>query len=172
MDVNLNATDMLLAVHHTAVINGVKMLQLDKGEVRNNRISGQGDFAIQLAGMMGEIAVSNVLGLPLRTDLTKGGDGGTDLQFKGQSIQVKTSTHASTSLQRMVIFNSVNDFGTDWAIACSIQGVCVVRIHGFISKRKFESKVFKHDFGYGDRYCVYEDALTDIERFQEALKTK
>ena len=172
MDVNLNATDMLLAVHHTAVINGVKMLQLDKGEVRNNRISNQGDFAIQLAGMMGEIAVSNVLGLPLRTDLTKGGDGGTDLQFKGQSIQVKTSTHASTSLQRMVIFNSVNDFGTDWAIACSIQGVCVVRIHGFISKRKFESKVFTHDFGYGNRYCVYEDALTNIERFQEAFTTR
>jgi hypothetical protein len=169
MDVCLNAADMLMAVHHAAVINGVKTLQLSKGEVRNNRISDQGDFAIHLAGMMGEIAVSKFLGFELRTDVTHGGDGGSDMQVNGQSIQIKTSTHSTTPLPRLMIFNSIDDFSTDWAILCSIQGVCVVRLHGFISKRKFATKVVTHNFGYGERYCVAEEHLTQIERFHEAF---
>jgi len=170
MDVEMDAADIILAAHHAGIIEGVKSVQLGRGDVKNNRISNQADFAIHYAGMLGEIAVSKALNLPIRTDITRGGDGGFDMNYMGQSIQIKTSTHPTTPTPRLIIFNSMDDFATDWAVLCSIQAVCLVRIHGFISRRKFKLKVVTHDFGYGERFCVAEEHLTPIERLSEAIK--
>ena len=94
MDIELNAQELIFSAHHAGIIEGVKSLQLSKNEVRNNRISDQGDFAIHYAGMLGEVAVSKAIGVPLRTDITFGGDGGNDMYYHNQSIQIKTSTHS------------------------------------------------------------------------------
>lgn len=169
MNIELNAQDLISAAHHAGLIEGVKSLQVSKGDVRNKRISNQGDFAIHYAGMLGEIAVSKAIGVPLRTHITFGGDDGSDLVYCGQSIQVKTSTHSTTPPPRFIIFNSVEDFSTDWAVSCSVQGLCTIRIHGFISKRKFVANVITHDFGYGTRYCVDEKHLSPINRLNEAI---
>jgi hypothetical protein len=169
MDIDLTAQDLILAAHHAALIEGVKSYQLSKNAVRNNRISNQGDFAIHYAGMLGEVAVAKAIGAPLRTDLTIGGDGNVDMIYCGQTIQIKTSTHSTTPPPRFIIFNSVEEFVTDWAVSCSIQGASKVRIHGFVSKRKFAANIATYDFGYGIRYCMDEKHLSPINRLNEAI---
>ena len=170
MDIDLNAHDLILAAHYAGLIEGVKSIQLKQGSVKNNKISGQTDFGIHYAGMLGEVAVGKATGIPIHTDITFGGDGNVDMVYQGQTIQIKTSTHPITPPPRFLIFNSFEDFSTDWAISCSIQGPCTVRIHGFASKRKFVSNVVTHDFGYGTRYCMDEKHLAPINRLHEALK--
>lgn len=168
MKIELTAPDLMLAAHHAALIEGVKSVQVRAGQVSNRRISNQGDFAIHYAGMLGEIAVARSIGVPIRTEITVGGDSGVDLSFEGQTIQVKTSTHKETPPPRYIIFNSVDEFNTDWAICCSIQSASTVRIHGFASRRKFLANWVEHDFGYGKRACLDEELLSPIERFHEA----
>ena len=170
MDIELNAHDLILAAHYAGLIEGVKSLQLRIGDVKNNKISGQSDFGIHYAGMLGEIAVGKTIGVAPHTDITFYGDGNVDMVYEGQTIQIKTSTHPITPPPRFLIFNSIEDFSTDWAISCSIQNLCTVRLHGFASKRKFVSNVVTHDFGYGIRYCLDEKHLTPINRFHEAIK--
>ena len=170
MDVELNAHDLIFAAHYAGIIEGVKSVLLKQGDIRNNKISGQSDFGIHYAGMLGEVAVGKATGIPLRTDITFGGDGSVDMSTDGQTIQIKTSTHQTTPPPRFLIFNSIEDFSTDWAISCSIQGACTVRIHGFASKRKFVSNVVTHDFGYGERFCMDEKHLSPINRLHEAMK--
>ena len=168
MDIELNAQDLMLSAHHAGVIEGVKSVQLGRGLVRNNKISNKSDFSIHYAGMLGEFAISKALGIPVRTDITVGGDGSVDMIYKGQTIQIKTSTHSTTPEPRYIIFNSHDDFSTDWAISCSIQSPCVVRIHGFVSKKKFLRHVVTHDFGYGARFCLDEKNLAPISLFNQA----
>ena len=170
MDIDLNAHDLILAAHYAGLIEGVKSMLLQGGSIKNNKISGQTDFGIHYAGMLGEVAVSKATGIPINTDITFGGDGNVDMYHQGQTIQIKTSTHQTTPVPRFLIFNSIDDFSTDWAISCSIQGPCTVRIHGFASKRKFVSNVVIHDFGYGTRYCMDEKHLNPINRLHEAIK--
>lgn len=170
MNIDLNAHDLILAAHYAGLIEGVKSVLLQKGDIRNNKISGQTDFGTHYAGMLGEVAVGKATGIPIHTDITFGGDGNVDMSYQGQTIQIKTSTHQTTPVPRFLIFNSVEDFSTDWAISCSIQGPCTVRIHGFASKRKFVSNVVTHDFGYGTRYCMDEKHLSPINRLHEAMK--
>lgn len=169
-DVELFAADLIFAAHHAGVIEGVKSLQLKRNLISNNKISSHGDFAIHYAGMLGEIAVGKALGITPSTHITFGGDGNVDMSVLGQSIQIKTSTHKTTPPPRYLIFNSAEDFSTDWAISCSIQSVCVVRIHGFISKKKFLKNLKTTDFGYGERFCVDECHLSSIEKFKQAAE--
>jgi len=168
MDIHLNAHDLILAAHQAGIIEGVKSIQLSNGQIKNKKISGQGDFAIHYAGMLGEIAVSKAIGIPIRTDITFGGDGSVDMIYKGQSLQIKTSTHPTTPPPRYIIFNHAEDFSTDWAVSCSIKTPCLVKIHGFVSKKRFLKNAVEHDFGYGLRVCMAEEFLTSIDRFDEA----
>ena len=170
MIINLTAQDLIISAHHAGLIEGVKSVQVRGGSVSNRRISKQGDFAIHYAGMLGEVAVSRAIGIPIRTEITFGGDSGVDMSYQGKTIQIKTSTHKETPPPRFIIFNSVDDFSTDWAISCSIQSASTVKIHGFTSKRKFLVNRLEHDFGYGVRVCLDEKHLTPIERFQEACE--
>lgn len=170
MIIHLNASDIILAAHVAGMFEGIKRVQVSRGEAANNRIANQGDFAIQFAGMLGEVAISKYIGIPLRTDVTIGGDGNIDMVYEGQTIQVKTSTHAVTPPPRYLIFTKPEDFSTDWAFSCSIQQPAVVKIHGFASKKKFLANLVTHDFGYGTRYCLDEKHLAPIERFHEAIR--
>jgi hypothetical protein len=172
MDIHLNAHDLILAAHQAGIIEGVKSIQLSNGQIKNKKISGQGDFAIHYAGMLGEIAVSKAIGIPIRTDITFGGDGSVDMIYKGQSLQIKTSTHPTTPHPRYIIFNNAEDFSTDWAVSCSIQTPCLVKIHGFVSKKRFLKNAIETDFGYGARLCIAEEFLTSIDRFDEAVNTQ
>lgn len=168
MNVQLNAEDLILAAHHSGVIYSVKKMQGDYGLIKNNRISDQHDFAIHYSGMLGEVAVSKTLFIPVTTDVFRGGDGNVDMTYSGQTIQVKTNT-SSTATEKHLIFNNLEDFATDWAILCSVPKPSVVKIHGFISRKKFQSMHETMDFGYGLRYVVPETKLVGIDRFSEAI---
>ncbi len=170
MIVQLTAQDLILAAHYAGLIEGVKSVQVKSHSASNKRISGMGDFAIQYAGMLGEVAVAKAIGADVQHAITRGGDGKSDLTVDGNTIQVKTSTHKATGKERRLIFNNESDFATDWAVSCSIQSASTVEIHGFLSKEKFLKHAFTDDFGYGVRSCVVESALSPIERFHEALK--
>jgi len=169
MNINLNAHDLIMAAHYAGVIEGVKSTQLAHGQVNNRKISEQTDFAIHYAGMLGEVAVSKALFIPIKTEITIGGDGNVDMTHHGQTIQVKTSTHPTVLGDRYLIFNKREDFSTDWAILCSINQPSVVKIHGFISQKKFLINAEQADFGYGTRCVVAEKHMTNIERFHEAI---
>ena len=79
MDIELNAHDLILAAHYAGLIEGVKSVLLQQGSIKNNKISGQTDFGIHYAGMLGEVAVGKTTGIPLHTDITFGGDGNVDM---------------------------------------------------------------------------------------------
>jgi hypothetical protein len=173
MEIPLNAGELILAAHHSGLIEGVKMMQNQRGVLNNNRICNQGDFAIHYTGMLGEIAVGKAIGVNVRTDLTFAGDGFVDMFYDKQSIQVKTSTHAylKPDQVRYLIFTTLEEFSTDWAVLCSVKSPALVVIHGFVSRKKFMVKQTKQNFGYGDRFCLDEKFLTPIERFQEAVRS-
>jgi hypothetical protein len=67
MEIPLNAGELILAAHHSGLIEGVKMMQNQRGVLNNNRICNQGDFAIHYTGMLGEIAVGKAIGVNVRT---------------------------------------------------------------------------------------------------------
>ena len=171
MQINLNAQDLIFAAHNAGIIEGIKSIQLTQGQIKNKKISDQGDFAIHYAGMLGEIAVSKAINIPVRTDITFGGDGSVDMIYRGQSLQIKTSTHPTTPHPRFIIFNNKDDFSTDWAVSCSIKTPCLVKIHGFVSKKKFLKNAVEHNFGYGVRLCLAEEFLSPIDKFNEATST-
>jgi hypothetical protein len=172
MEVNLTATDLILAAHYAGLVEGVKSVQVKNRQVSNRRICNQGDFPIHYIGMLGEIAVSRAIGAAINADITVYGDGGDDMVLHGQTIQVKTSSHANTPKPRYLIFNSLNDFATDWAVSCSVQAPTVVRIHGFVGKQKFSKLAVDHNFGYGVRKCLDEQHLSPIEMFRDAVNWK
>jgi hypothetical protein len=64
----------------------------------------------------------------------------------------------------------MEDFATDWAIYCSVQSPTIIKIHGFVGKEKFKLNHEIQNFGYGNRYCLNDKYLTDIERFNEAIE--
>jgi len=163
--IQLTAEEIILAAHHVSIMQGVKTVLINKGNVKNQKLSSQSDFAIHYAGMLGEVAVGRSINCPIQTGVTFAGDGKVDMVFHGQTIQVKTNMRFA---DKVLIFNRLEDFVTDWAILCNIEGASAVAIHGFTSKAKFAKLFFRHDFGYGNRYCMKADQLTPIERFYEA----
>lgn len=168
MEVQLTVTDLINAAHYAGLFQEVKKVLNGRGDVANHRISERSDFAVHYTGMLGEVAVSKALNIPLKTDVTFGGDGYVDMEYRGQSIQIKTNTFMTQP--RYVIFNSLDNFVTDWAISCSIPFPSVVKIHGFVSRKKFIAKSEKINFGYGERVCIDETLLNPIERFDEAIE--
>lgn len=172
MEIHLTATDLMLAAHYAGLVEGVKSVQVKHHQVSNRRICNQSDFAIHYIGMLGEIAVSRAIGAAVNAEITIGGDGGNDMDMHGQTIQVKTSSHANTPKPRYLIFNNLNDFATDWAISCSVQSPTVVCIHGFTGKEKFNRLAVEHNFGYGKRMCLDEQHLSRIEKFRDAVDWK
>ena len=167
--IELTPTEIIVAAHRAGLIRGVKKFQCGNGDLSNRRISKLDDFGIHYLGMLGEVAVGREIGVPVREDVTKFGDGMVDMEYRGQSIQIKTSSHANLKQERLAFLNYVEEFTTDWLIVCSIQTASSVAIHGFISRAKFKSKMFTHDFGYGPRVCVKESELSNIGRLQEAV---
>jgi hypothetical protein len=169
MEIDLDSNDLILAAHNVGIMQAVKKARLDNRQIKNNKICGQTDFAVHYIGMLGEIAVCKYLGVNVRFDITYGGDGNVDLTIKNQSIQIKTSSILRPE-PRYLIFNSMEDFATDWAVYCSVQSPTIIKIHGFVGKEKFKLNHEIQNFGYGDRYCLNDKYLTDIERFNEAIE--
>lgn len=169
MVIDLKPIDLATATLHAGVIQGVKSVRYKRGEIPNNRICNQSDFAIAYTGMLGEVAVSRVLGTAVNAEVLVAGDGGIDMEMDGQTIQVKTSSHPQA---RYLVFNDEKDFATDWAISCAVQWPASVEIKGFIGRERFLKVAEWKDLGFGMRLVVANDQLTPIEQFAEAVEWK
>jgi hypothetical protein len=165
MLIHLKPEEIIAAAHHAAVRQSAKAVRTELGQIKNRKISNQSDFAVNYAGLLGEYAVARSINAKVDTALMIAGDGGTDMVLNGNTIQIKTNMMP----EKVLIFNQLEHFKTDWAILCSIESASAVQIHGFISKGKFVKNFYRHDWGYGNRFCVKADVLAPIEKFYEAI---
>ena len=164
--VQLTPEDMILAAHHSGLLSGLKQIQNKRG-LPNKRISNNTDFNIFYIGMLGEIAISKYLKIPLNPEVLVGGDGGIDLHYKGQTIQVKTRTHIAPPVYMM--YTTKEELVADWHILCTIESPTSVGIRGFISKKKFVTLAKVMNFTYNDCFVVDEKLLKNIELLDEAI---
>ena len=135
--------------------------------IHTNKFSlRHGDLEINILGVHGEAAVSEILGVDFDRRALMEGDGNiADLWYKGRSVQVKMITHKSGDL----FFNSLSDFRADIAVLvvpCSANSVNVV---GGISRKKFAKLCGTKNFGYGDRVTVPQNLLTPLEAIKRHL---
>lgn len=170
MKVSLDSKDLILAAHYAGMVQSVKGILNDSNEVKDHKYSSMGGFEIHHIGYLGEIAASKALGFQVGSEITKYGDGGIDAVIAGASIQVKTSVYTGKN-QYLFVTDFDKDVIADWLIACTVRSPSVIEIGGFISKRKFKARMFKFNFGYGERDCVKFSDLAPIEKFKEVLET-
>ena len=121
-----------------------------------NNTQHEADFL----GVMGEYAVSKYLKIPMDTEVNLQGDGGEiDLWLGDWSIQVKSTKYESGRL----VFNSLDEAKAliDVLTICNIKEK-TVNIVGYISNKELMKRIYKKDLGFGIRYCVNQEDLTDI----------
>lgn len=161
MIVNLTPAELIFAISLAEAISINKLHIPDKIYDKN-----QNSFGTHYFGLLGEIAVARVLKVEINDTIFKSGDGGIDLEYKGQSIQVKT---VNAYKERFVYFNDINDFNADWVIGCSLINASAIEIMGFVSHNKFIKNMIVKNFGRGNRYCLPENQLTSIDKINEAI---
>lgn len=159
----------MMTAHYAAVMQGVKEMLNRTGHVANRRISGRGDFEIHHSGLLAELAVAKFLGVPMHTALTMFGDGGTDLEYNGRTIQVKQTNFREevSNGTKYLVFNKLEDFNTNFAVLCTTDSPSSMRIDGVVSKKKFVEGHTTHDFTYGLRYVYPAKKLAPIEKLLE-----
>ena len=161
MIVNLTPGELMYAISLAEAIKNNKLNMRDKIYDKN-----QDQFGTHYFGLMGEIAVARILNLKVNNTIFALGDGGIDLNYRGQSIQIKT---VNSYKERFIYFNNINDFNADWIIGCSLINPSTIEIMGFASHGKFIKNMVVKNFGRGDRYSLSENQLTSIEKINEAI---
>jgi len=112
-----------------------------------------------ILGFKAEFAVARVLGLdpPVVNVLT---DGGVDLWFGDVSIDVKVTNRIDGPL----VFDNMKKFQSDVAVLVgATDDESVLKINGCMSRKEFEWKAYRKDFGYGERDVVDVKDLYPIE---------
>lgn len=166
--IHLSASEIMLVAHRCEVLNAVKRMQAHHGLVKSKlHDKDQDDFDAHYAGMLGEMAVCKLLSVPLRTDVTVGGDDDTDIVYRGINIQVRTVSvpNRPTYLK----YDKLEDFKSPLAILCRVHKPNIIDILGFISKHKFAKEHEMKPFGYGDRFVVGENNVTSMDKIDTAV---
>ena len=126
------------------------------------------DEEINFDGLKGEYAVANFLGLEVNKEITFVGDGGSDLEYKDKTIQVKYNNYrcGEGDLYFDNVPNSTYIFKTDVAfLVVPTKEQKVVNIVGWITKEEFNKKCYIRNFGYGERKVVDQWDLTPTKAF-------
>ena len=121
-----------------------------------------------ILGFKAEFAVARVLGLdsPVVNVLT---DGGVDLWFGDVSIDVKVTNRIDGPL----VFDNMKKFQSDVAVLVgATDDEDVLKINGCMSRKEFEWKAHRKDFGYGEREVVDIPDLHPIEWLWRKLMEK
>lgn len=110
--------------------NGVQNQKVDK------KLS---DFSVNLHGVVGEYAVSKMLGLKLDTNVNLSGDDKvSDLTYNGRTIQVKTAVGNLENPR--LYFRDVDNFQAEVAVLASAWSFTEVAIHGWVTREQFKAK--------------------------------
>ncbi|CAB5220475.1 hypothetical protein UFOVP236_73 [uncultured Caudovirales phage] len=162
MKVCFTPVEMYQILHYASVIAETKRINSSKGDVINRRYSKDiDDFGMHLIGCMGEAAVHAALEIPYKVDVTKFGDDGNDILVYDVSIQVKTLSRAMFG-GNLLYVNDIEKVKSDVLVSTVITGPSSVEILGAISKEKFKRVMFNNNFGYGNRHCVNQKDLSDM----------
>jgi hypothetical protein len=97
-----------------------------------------------------------VLGVPVNLELHPGGDPGWDFDFSGIKIDVKTSK------AKYLLFNTMNSFKADFAVFARYLNDFQIELVGMVSRQDFMQKCEIRDFGYGEKYVMNPNKLTDV----------
>ena len=139
----------------------------DAGIVNTKRIDQQrDDYQIIREGLTGEWAVSQVLGVPVNIENYLGGEPGWDFEYQGYKIDVKTTR------AKLLVFDSPDKFVADIAILARYHQEDLVDLVGVISKKKFLENCQVRNLGYGDKYVIQENHLTQIEEFKNHVNAR
>ena len=116
-------------------------------------------------GFKAEFAVARLLGVDPPT-VNVVSDGGVDLWFEQVSIDVKFNNAEFGSL----IFDSMDKFKSRIAILVGkTADPTVMRVNGWIDRKRFEAGCYQKDFGYGVRLVMDHDDLLAIEELWRVL---
>lgn len=116
---------------------------------RDKRIVHRDNVQTHLIGLLGEYAVSKVMGVPFDRDAYVAGDLEKDIMIYGVTVEIKT-------LQGYLAFPVLEDFIAEVAVLVwHAPGVVDrVSIQGWIDRESFGACHFVDDFGYGRRPCM------------------
>jgi hypothetical protein len=118
------------------------------------------EFSTTMKGMMGEHAVSRLLGVTADMTNLIGGDGGADLIINDRSIQIKTTTMRTPDL---IVFKDDRRLKSDIAVLVVLESIVCVRIAGWISRQEFYEMCYSKDYKYGTRDVVSGSSLRPFE---------
>jgi len=162
MLVKLNNQDI-----HSAEIMGTDTAKLCELQGFSPRLDNkrQSRAEANVFGFKAEFAVARLLGVDPPT-VNVVSDGGVDLWFEQVSIDVKFHNAEFGSL----IFDSMDKFKSRIAILVGkTADPTVMRINGWIDRKRFEVERYEKDFGYGVRLAMDHDHLLAIEELWRVL---
>jgi hypothetical protein len=138
-------------------------------EVCGIRGGGQGSIAgtyeMHLIGMLGEYAVAKHFGVSVDSNVSLSGDDKiTDLMIDGHRVQVKTRLPQKPPLY--LFFNDKSLFKADRSVCACLRGPATVQILGWIDRARFLLEAQELNFGYGKRYGVPHQTLTDVKEWR------
>lgn len=136
--------------------------------VRNHRCQHKSDFATHLTGVLGEYAVGKLLGSKLDTSVHIGGDGGSDMEIEGYTLQIKTRNRQPEPIYLYV--NSPADLRADIIVLAIAHTLTEVRVIGWMQKMEFLAAAKPMNFGYGERIGVNAKELHPAETLGEWLR--
>lgn len=134
----------------------------------NKYTASRSEVDTHVLGILGEFAVSTVLGIPVRMPVTLGGDDGHDLtSAQVGKISVKTRSRAKYDFAL-----TTPESGKDWDIGILVcpKGMeiappyefAALRLVGWLTKDEFMKRSHREDFGYGPRLSVKNSALNPM----------
>lgn len=167
MNVELEPLEIIAAVYHGGSMSEHKQCQIASGEVIATRQHGLSPFERTLVGTLGEMAVGKLLGIKVKPQLLRGGDGGTDLVYRGQKIQVKTVRRFYKDV--FAKMQNPDEFVSDYLFLCHVDSAVSIKVHGFVSKQRFHKYAAKTNFEHGDTWAISQQHFIAAARFDEAI---
>lgn len=135
--------------------------------VKNHKCQHKSDFATHLSGVMGEYAVTKLLGQKLDLSVHIGGDGGKDAEIEGYTLQIKTRQRQPEPVYLYV--NTPQDLRADIIVCASTPSLTEVRVLGWMLKDEFLAAAKPISFGYGGRIGVVACDLRSAETLGQWL---
>ena len=152
---------------HSSEVMGADTVKLCEMQGFSPRLDNKRQSRVEanVYGCKAEFAVARLLGVDPPT-VNVVSDGGVDLWFEQVSIDVKFNNAEFGSL----IFDSMDKFKSRIAILVGkTADPTVMRVNGWIDRKRFEAGCYQKDFGYGVRLVMDHDDLLAIEELWRVL---
>ena len=138
----------------------------EKTGIHNGRICTRDDLAINLEGQLGEIAVCKYLHIYYCPNIHLSGDGGVDYNYRGVSLQVKSTQ------TNYLLFQRKERMTCDYAILAtsSRDKPNLVFLRGWTDHKTWHEKCVEKEFIEGVKsFGLHADELNPIEELDEVI---